>query len=287
MERLFLVGLIGAGVGPSLTPPLHMIEARHLGLTYVYRTIDTPVALEPLSLGELVRAAATLGFDALNITHPYKQVVLPYLDQLDERAARLGAVNTVVFRAGQAMGYNTDTTGFARAFRTGLAGAPISEVVQLGAGGAGAAVADALLSEGVQHLTVVDVDDRRSAELAAALGIRFPSAHVDSSQADKLSVLLPESSGLVHCTPTGMKDHPGLPLDPELLHSDLWVADIVYRPLETALLTAARRAGCRTLDGGQMAVFQAVDTFTLVTGITPDTPRMLQTFRGLAGDETA
>jgi shikimate dehydrogenase len=256
-----------------------MTEARQLGLTYVYRAINTAVRLESAELGTLIRSARTLGYDALNITHPYKRLVLPYLDRLDERAARLAAVNTVLFRAGEAVGYNTDATGFATAFRTGLQGAAVADVVQLGAGGAGTAVADALLSSGVGHLTIVDVDDARSAELASDLGARFPGSRVDAGQTDKLSALLPDSDGLVHCTPTGMKDHPGLPLDAALLHSGLWVADIVYRPLDTALLQAARRAGCRTLDGGQMAVHQAADTLALVTGRTPDVNRMLSSFR--------
>ena len=96
-----------------------------------------------------------------------------------------------------------------------------------------------------------------------------------------LPVLLPASDGLVHATPTGMAEHPGLPLDPALLHPRMWVADIVYRPLDTALLGAARAAGCRTLDGGFMAVYQAVEAFELITGVTPDAHRMSDHFRRL------
>jgi shikimate dehydrogenase len=282
MSHPYLVGLIGAGVGPSLTPPLHMAEARALGLDYLYRTIDiTALGIAPESVGELVRGARLLGFDALNITHPCKQLVVAHLDRLDPAAARLGAVNTVIFEDGAAVGYNTDTSGFATAFRTGLPGAAITDVVQLGAGGAGTAVADALLSSGVQHLTVVDLDDQRAAGLAAELAHRFPAARVDAGHPDKLSVLLAESDGLVHCTPTGMADHPGLPIDPDVLHAGLWVADIVYRPLDTALLQAARSVGCPTLHGGHMAVHQAVDALRLVTGREPDAERMLRHFESL------
>ena len=285
-QQPFLVGLIGAGIGPSLTPPLHMAEARALGLDYVYRTIDiAALGIAPTEVGTLVRAARTLGYDALNVTHPCKQLVVEHLDALDERAARLGAVNTVIFGDRGAVGYNTDASGFATAFRTGLPGAAVTEVVQLGAGGAGAAVADALLSDGTEHLTVVDVDVARATALARALTDRFPTARVDAGESDKLPVLLPHSDGLVHCTPTGMADHPGLPVDPDLLHAGLWVADIVYRPLSTELLQAARRAGCRTLSGGHMAVHQAADTFTLVTGLQPDLDRMFATFTHLLGGE--
>jgi shikimate dehydrogenase len=286
MPQPFLVGLIGAGIGPSLTPALHMAEAKALGLDYLYRTIDlADLGIEPSEIGDLVRSARTLGFDALNITHPCKQLVVEHLDALDDRAARLGAVNTVIFDDRGAVGHNTDASGFATAFRTGLPDAAVTEVVQLGAGGAGAAVADALLTHGVEHLTVVDLNAGRATELARALAARFPTARVDADGIDELAVLVPHSDGLVHCTPTGMADHPGTALDPALLHPALWVADVVYRPLSTALLQAARRAGCRTLSGGRMAVHQAADTFTLVTGVRPDLDRMFASFSSLLGGE--
>ncbi len=138
MPQPFLVGLIGAGIGPSLTPALHMAEAKALGLDYLYRTIDlADLGIEPSEIGDLVRSARTLGFDALNITHPCKQLVVEHLDALDDRAARLGAVNTVIFDDRGAVGHNTDASGFATAFRTGLPNAAVTEGVQLGAGGAG------------------------------------------------------------------------------------------------------------------------------------------------------
>jgi shikimate dehydrogenase len=281
-QHRYLVGLVGAGVGPSLTPPLHMLEAQALGLTYLYRTIDlTALGLPPSEIGPLLRYAAALGFDALNVTHPCKQLVVEHLDRLDEGAARVGAVNTVIFSEAGAVGYNTDHSGFATALATGLPGAAKDTIVQLGAGGAGAAVADALLEGGTGHLIVVDRDDARATALADQLGSRFPAAQVEAVHPDELPVLLSEADGLVHCTPTGMADHPGIPLDPALLHPGLWVADIVYRPLDTALLRAARAAGCRVLHGGHMAVHQAAGTLRLVTGREPDVARMLETFAEL------
>ena len=285
--RPFLVGLVGTGVGPSLSPAMHMREARHHGLDYVYRTLDLDdLGLAPEQVGHLLTWARRLGYDALNVTHPCKQLVLPHLDRLDDRAARLGAVNTVVFGDdGQASGHNTDTTGFATALATGLPGVATGDVLQLGAGGAGAAVADALLAQGTDRLVLVDVDPRRSESLARELAGRFPAARVETADPDKLPVLTHEVDGLVHCTPTGMAAHPGLPLDAGLLHPDLWVADIVYRPLETPLVRAARAAGCPTLDGGHMAVHQAVDAFRLITGLEPDADRMLAHLRELAATD--
>jgi shikimate dehydrogenase len=280
----YLVGLVGTGVGPSLTPALHMAEGRAQGLDYVYRTIDlTAVGVAPERIGEVLDWARTFGFNALNITHPCKRLVIEHLDDIDELAAELGAVNTVVFDGPRAIGYNTDTTGFALGFREGLPDAATDNVVLVGAGGAGAAVGDALLRLGTDHLTIVDVDIDRATALARELSARRPDSRVDASSPDKLPVLLPASDGVVHCTPTGMAEHPGLPFAAELLHPGLWVADIVYRPLDTELLTAALAAGCHVCDGGHMAVHQAAEAFELITGITPDTERMSRHFRRLVG----
>ncbi|MEP9383292.1 shikimate dehydrogenase [Nocardioides sp. KR10-350] len=285
-QRPYLVGLIGAGVTPSLTPALHMREAGAHGIPYVYRTIDlTTLRIDPIRVGELVDVARTLGYDALNITHPCKQLVIGHLSRLDRTAARLGAVNTVVFDGEVAVGHNTDTTGFASAMRAGLPAADLGEVVQLGAGGAGTAVADALLGLGAERLVVVDLDEPRAQELARDLGVRHTRASVEAAHPDKLPVLLAEATGLVNCTPVGMADHPGLPIDADLLHPRHWVADIVYRPLETPLLAAARSRGCRTLHGGHMAVYQAVDAFRLITGVDPDARRMLAHLRELVASD--
>ena len=278
----FLVGLVGSGIGPSLTPPLHEREADELGLRYLYRRLDLDRLQRPASaIGEILAAARLTGYDGLNVTHPCKQLVLAHLDELSPDAAALGAVNTVVLRDGRAVGHNTDWSGFARAFDRGLPEAALQRVVLLGAGGAGAAVAHALLTLGTARLTVLDVDGERARALAAALGERFGADRADGGDLGTLPAVLERADGLVHATPTGMAAHPGLPLDAGLLRPDLWVADIVYRPLETALVRTARELGCRVLDGGGMAVFQAVDAFRLFTGVEPDAGRMLAHFTTL------
>ncbi len=278
----FLVGLVGSGIGPSLSPPLHEREADELGLRYLYRRLDLDRLQLPASaIGEILAAARLAGYDGLNVTHPCKQLVLEHLDELSPDAAALGAVNTVVLRDGRAVGHNTDWSGFARAFDRGLPEAPLDRVVLLGAGGAGAAVGHALLTLGTRRLTVLDVDGARAGELAAALGGRFGDDRAEGGDLGALPAALARADGLVHATPTGMAAHPGLPLDAGLLRPQLWVADIVYRPLETALVRTARELGCRVLDGGGMAVFQAVDAFRLFTGVEPDAGRMLAHFTTL------
>ncbi|KMO15005.1 shikimate dehydrogenase [Methylobacterium indicum] len=278
--RSVLAGLIGNGIQASRTPPMHEHEGDAQGLRLLYQTID----LEKLGLGadalpELLTAAERMGFSGLNITHPCKQAVLAHLDALSPDAAALGAVNTVVLRDGKRVGHNTDWWGFAEAFRRGLPDVNLDRVVQLGAGGAGAAVAHALLTLGVKDLVLNDIDPARAAGVAASLCERFGAGRARACT--DLAAEVAAADGLVHCTPTGMDKYPGLPLPAEYLHPKLFVAEIVYFPLETALLREARRIGCRTLDGGGMAVFQAVEAFRLITGLTPDPERMLRHFAEL------
>ncbi|ASL47438.1 Quinate/shikimate dehydrogenase (NAD(+)) [Burkholderia sp. AD24] len=280
----YLVGLIGSGIGGSLSPAMHEEEGSRLGLHYVYRRIDLEaLKLDSSALPDLLIAAERMGFNGLNITYPCKQAVIPLLDELSDDARALGAVNTVLFKDGKRIGHNTDWSGFARAFQRGLPDVSLASVVQLGAGGAGAAVAHAALTMGAQALTLFDVDAARAASLAAELQQRFPSRTVSagSSLAQSLAEALSAANGLIHATPTGMAKLPGLPLPVELLHRDLWVADIVYFPIRTELLQAAEALGCRTLSGGGMAVYQAVDAMRIFTGLEPDAERVYTHFQSL------
>jgi shikimate dehydrogenase len=276
-----LAGLIGSAIGASLTPAMHEREGAEQGLRLIYRRIDLErLGLGPEALPDLLTAAERMGFAGLNITHPCKQAVIPLLHELSEDARALGAVNTVVLREGRRVGHNTDGSGFAEGFRRGLPDARRERVVQLGAGGAGAAVAHAALTLGAGRLTVFDLEAARAAALAAGLSARFGEGR--AAAGTDLPAAIAEADGLINCTPVGMAKYPGMPLPAALLRPALWVAEIVYFPLETELLRAARALGCRTLDGGGMAVFQAVGAFRLFTGIAPDAERMLRHFAELA-----
>jgi shikimate dehydrogenase len=281
--KSFLCGLIGAGIQGSRTPAMHEREGDEQGLRYMYKLID----LDKLGLGvealpELLAAAKRTGFAGLNITYPCKQAIIPLLDELSEDARALNAVNTVVIKGGRLIGHNTDWSGFAEGFRRGLPDAKLDRVVQLGAGGAGAAVAHAALMMGAKQLTVFDVDSARSAELAASLSERFGADRAVGGT--DLAVAMANADGLIHCTPTGMAKLPGMPLKAELLQGKHWVAEIVYFPLETELLKVARTKGCRTVDGGGMAVFQAVGAFRLFTGMEPDAERIRRHFLSMVGE---
>ena len=279
--RSVLVGLIGAGIQASRTPALHEREGAAQGLTYIYKIIDLDaLGLTAEALPELLAAARRFGFAGLNITHPCKQSVIPLLDELSVDARALGAVNTVVFGPdGRAAGHNTDWSGFAANFKRGLADVARRRVAQFGAGGAGAAVAHALLALGVGELSIVDTERSRAERLADGLCGRFGASRAVACEDTARAVRA--ADGIVNATPIGMAKYPGVPLARELLRPDLWVADIVYLPLETELLRTARALGCRTLTGGGMAVFQAVGALQLFAGIAADAERMLRHFESM------
>ncbi|WP_249140166.1 MULTISPECIES: shikimate dehydrogenase [Bradyrhizobium] len=278
----FLVGLIGNGIAASRTPPMHEAAADAAGIRYLYKKIDlTELKLGVEALPELLTAARRMGFDGLNVTHPCKQAILPLLDKLSPDAEALGAVNTVVIRDGRMTGHNTDWFGFAENFRRNMQGAPLGRVVQFGAGGAGAAVAFALMKLGVQDLTIIDVDVAKAQSVVDSLSPRFAETRVKVGQDAAAAVAT--AQGIVNATPIGMDRYPGTPLPTALLRPDLWVAEIVYFPLETALLRAARALGCRTVDGGGMAIFQGTEAFRLFTGISPDPDVFFATFASLGG----
>ena len=271
-----LIGLIGDGIRQSHAPLLHQNEADRQGIRLLYTIIDSrELGLTTDDLPSVLRWARTLGYRGLNVTHPFKQAVVAHLDELRGDAAVLGAVNTVLFEDGTTRGYNTDAPGFRRSFRRSFEDLPRERVVQLGAGGGGAAVAHALLTLGVGRLTILDVDVTRANQLADTLASEFGRGRIGVSPVDDLSVALAKANGLVNATPMGMAHQPGSPVLDADLRSDMWVADIVYRPVDTALLRAARAVGAPTLHGGGMNVYQAVGAFELFTGRPADAAAML------------
>ena len=279
-RRKVLAGLIGQGIQGSLTPAMHQAEGERLGLHYFYQLLDTDQMQATPALADLVQSAQWCGFSGLNITFPYKQQVIPFLDELGETAKAVGAVNTVVFKDGNRIGHNTDLSGFALSFQAQMGDTKHDQVLLIGAGGAGLAVAHALLMSGVKTLFITDVSAERAQELAQVLSTQYGA---NAAQATSITPeLVPQIDGLVNATPVGMAKLPGTPFPLDLLESRLWVVDIIYFPIETELLKAARLKGCRVASGAGMAVFQAVAAFELITGLRPDSEALKATFNSLA-----
>ncbi|MBO9111418.1 shikimate dehydrogenase [Rhizobium rhizogenes] len=282
--KSFKVGLIGADIQLSKSPALHMREGAAHGLDYSYELVDVVARKLPESaLPDLLNELESRGFAGTNITHPFKQAVLPHLHELSDDARMLGAVNTVVFKDGRRIGHNTDWYGFYESFMRGLPDAKRDRALLVGAGGAGVAVAHAALKLGITHLDICDRDFSRADHLAAELNARFGEGHAFAVKDPADS--LPFADGLIHATPMGMPAHPGMPVKADLLEQRHWVADIVYMPLVTELLATAAQKGCRTLPGGGMTVFQAVGAFRLFCGREPDAERMTAHFTEICTKE--
>jgi shikimate dehydrogenase len=270
-------GLIGREIGASRSPWLHEREAQAQGFALSYTLFDfAAMGRDESHLAAQLDAAEAAGYSGVNVTYPYKQAVIAYLDELSPDAAGIGAVNTVKFSADKRVGHNTDVIGFAESMRRGLPNASLDRVLQLGAGGGGAATAQALLELGVGALLVFDRDADRAATLIRRL--QDGSSNLRAVAIDDPLAVVDSVDGVVNATPMGMAANPHAPVDTSRLSARQWVADIVYFPIETELLRAARARGCATLDGGRMAVYQAAAAFEIFTGRKADRARMLESF---------
>ena len=283
LNKRALLGLLGAGIQASRSPSMYEREAEANRIRCLYQIIDLEVLhLEMDSIPELLTAAERMGFVGINVTHPCKQAVMSFLTETSEDAREIGAVNTVLFRDGKRVGFNTDWIGFFNSFRSGLPNAALNRVVQLGAGGAGAATAYALLKLGARRIVLFERDEAKATALIERLSSIFGAGCI--SNGSNLEHALQAADGVVHATPIGMHGHPGTAVPAQLLRSQLWVAEVVYFPRETQLLKHARAIGCRSLDGTGMVINQATAAFQLFFGRPADRGRMSRHFEDNDGD---
>jgi shikimate dehydrogenase len=274
-SKKLLTGLIGAPIAHSASPAMHERAAEALGLRGHYQLIEVAGA-DAGGLAMMLEGVRRLGFAGVNVTFPYKEAVVPLLDELAPGAAAMGAVNTVVVKGNRLIGHNTDTTGFARAVAPLLA--PTGNAVAvIGTGGVGKAIAFALASLEVTDLRIFDSEPARAEKLAALLA-RQGGAKVTSRVSASVEDALDGATGLVNGTPVGMLPNRGIPVPATLLRENLWVADAVYSPLITPLLAAAQAKGARIMTGRELAIYQAADAFELFTGLAPSTEVMGEAF---------
>lgn len=285
-QRSFLLGLIGINVAGSLTPPMHEAEGRRQGLSLVYRPLDPTLMTGSVAnqAGEpdwsaVVERAVDFGYSGFNVTHPAKRGVIPALDELDADAELLGAVNTITMSQGRLIGRNTDHRGFTEALAAIAVDPQQGEVVQVGAGGAGSAVAYALLSAGVPRLSILDIDPANPQALVRRLSSAFEASRMRVLAPEEAPRAIRDAVGLVNATPIGMVGvSDASPVDLDLLHPGLWVGDVIYRPHRTRLVKAAEAVGAPAFGGARMAVGQAAASFELFTGEAADHESMLATF---------
>ncbi|MBI3807039.1 MAG: shikimate dehydrogenase [Nitrospirae bacterium] len=256
-------GVIGNPVEHSLSPAIHNAAFQKLGLNFVY------LAFRVEAIGDAIKGLRALGnFRGASVTIPHKVAAVPFLDSVEPTARHIGAINTIVAAGGTLTGYNTDATGALRALREGVVALKGQRVVMLGSGGAARAIAFALGTEpGIEHLTILGIDEQERAALAQDLRSKTEITIRESTlDADALQKVLPDAHVLIHCTPIGMspKVHE-TSVPATLLHAGLTVMDIVYNPRDTRLLKDAKAAGCRVIPGLEMFLHQAAAQFELWT----------------------
>ena len=256
-------GVIGNPVEHSLSPAIHNAAFQKLGLNFVY------LAFRVEAIGDAIKGLRALGnFRGASVTIPHKVTSLPFLDSIEPTARHIGAINTIVAAGGILTGYNTDAIGALRALREGAVALKGQKVVMLGSGGAARAIAFALGAEaGIDRLTILGIDDQERTALARDLQSKTGMAVQESSLDEStLQKILPDTHVLIHCTPMGMSPKVRETSVPAtLLHAGLTVMDIVYNPRDTQLLKDAKAAGCRTIPGLEMFLYQAAAQFELWT----------------------
>ncbi|MGH7879552.1 MAG: shikimate dehydrogenase [Candidatus Binataceae bacterium] len=286
-KRRMLLGLVGANIMGSLSPPLFADAFAAAGIDGFYHLLDVD-RLRERRLPHLLDALKAAGFSGTNVTYPFKQEIIPLLDTIDPEAAQVGAVNTVMITPdGRTTGYNFDRRGWRRSFEESIGPdrARDATVVQIGAGGAGRAVAFALMDLGVAVLVLHDLDGARANALKADLAKHFGASRCRVST--NLERDIAGADGVVNATQVGMRGFPGNPAPTSALKAAHWAADVIYTPIQTAFLQAAAAKGARVLNGGGMCVHQAVEAFQLFTGTKLEPARLHRTFAAALAERDA
>lgn len=259
MNRVKL-GLIGDNISESRAPALHRHAAGQLNIDLSYDLIIP--ANEGMNFEQCLARASQAGLVGVNVTLPYKQHAFAQATIQDDATRRLGAVNTVLFTSSAMLGFNTDYTGFKRAYRQARGDEAAGRVAVIGAGGVGRAIAHALLDLGASQLMVMDTQADRATGLATELNSLCPGIGLTTC-----SDQLQGCDAVINCTPAGMSGYGGLPL-PESYFPETcsWVFDAVYTPVNTPFCALAQSRGVQFISGFDLFFFQGVDAFHLFTG---------------------
>ncbi|MEU9140909.1 shikimate dehydrogenase [Streptomyces sp. NPDC048404] len=282
-QHSYLVGLIAPGAEFSVSSELHRREAARHKLRYLCRHLGSQ-----RDFGTLLDDCRTIGFSGLSVATSTDHPVSAAMDRLSWSAARTGTVTTVIYETdGRTTGHNTGMEAFTTAFEQNMPDAGLSQVVQVGATGAGVSAAHALAERGVEHLILVDTDPARSSALAEAVNRHAENRPAKARPVETLDHHLKQADGLVNALPrTDSSDQLTRALT-ESLRSDLWICDLDYRPAAASLAQAARTLGCPVLQGGSLLVHTAARNFQLVTGRHAHTSHMLGDFADLTAEPAA
>ena len=278
-----IIGLIGENIENSLSPFIHNQIIIKYSLDFCY----LPFQVAETDLGEAIQGIRALNIRGVNITFPYKKKAIEFLDELEESARRIGAVNTIVNNEGNLTGYNTDVIGFKKSLQdNGKFVIKEKNAVILGAGGAARGVIYTLLEEGIEEISIFNRTLEKAEKIKQDFSPFFPQSSINifSFEQDNIKDKIKEANLLVNATSIGMAsqiDNTPLP-DENLFHPNLLVYDLIYHPAKTLFLKQAERAGAKIINGLPMLVYQGIESFYLWTGLKPEGKEVLEMIKGIA-----
>ncbi len=278
-----IIGVIGKNIENSLSPLFHnQIILKH-SLNFCY----LPFQVAETNLGKAIQGIKALNIRGANITFPYKEKVIEFLNEVEESARRIGAVNTIVNNKGFLTGYNTDVIGFKKSLQEdGKFAIKREKAVILGAGGAARAVVYALLEEEIEEICIFNRTLEKAKKIKQNLSSFFPKSRISvfPLEEEDLKDKIEKAHLLVNTTSLGMASHiDNTPLpDEKLFHPNLLVYDLIYHPAKTLFLRQAERAGAKITNGLSMLVYQGIESFYLWTGLKPEGKEVLEMIKRIA-----
>lgn len=279
----FILGILGHPLSHSLSVPMHMSAIFTLGIDYVYLSFDIP----PEDLSHAINQFKKEKVKGFNVTIPYKETIMHFLDDIDPYANKIGAVNTVNNENGRLKGYNTDGIGYIRSLKEQTGFDPIDKkVLMIGAGGAGRAISFALLKSGIKKLFIANRTIQRAESLVAHLNSYFPQAILHPLSLENIDrISYTDIDLIVNTTSVGMKKTKQtnkddsvelLKFSDKMFNKNIIVSDIVYNPIQTPMLKSAKQAGLKIHEGIGMLIYQGAESFKIWTGINPPIDVMRQ-----------
>ncbi|HAJ33356.1 MAG TPA: shikimate dehydrogenase [Candidatus Atribacteria bacterium] len=277
------IGLIGENIENSLSPFIHNQIIIKYSLDFCY----LPFQVKEADLNKAIQGIKALNIKGVNVTFPYKEKVIEFLDEVKESARRIGAVNTIVNNKGNLTGYNTDLIGFKKSLQdNGKFVIKEKNAVILGAGGAARGVIYTLLEEGIEEISIFNRTLKKAKKIKQDFSPFFPQSNINifSFEQDNIKNKIKEANLLVNATSIGMVCQiDNTPLsDEKLFHPNLLVYDLIYHPVKTLFLKQAERAGAKIINGLPMLVYQGIESFYLWTGLKPDGEEILEIVRQIA-----
>ncbi len=265
------LGLIGLSIEQSRSPALHCLAGRLSGISVTYDLIRLDSAI-PESFDKMLSLCQSQKYYGVNVTYPFKERAAEVARIESEQVRRLGAVNTVRFVSESEMqGFNTDFTGFKRAFDSRYSGQPPGKVALIGAGGIGRAIAFGLVDLGAEELRIFDQEAQKAESLALTLKSR---SELQIRTCATLEDTVSDVEGIVNATPIGMYNHPGTAIPRAMVSTQSWAFDAVYTPVETQFLLEAKEAGLETLSGYELFIYQGIEAFKIFSGVYVDESRL-------------